>query len=191
MRQEMIETITDAARAVFARFGFKKTTMDDIAQAAHKGKSSIYHYFESKAAVFQSVVEKESRTLRETLGKAIQREITPQMKLQAYVITRMEVMDRLSSFYSALKDEYLENYGFIEKTREKYLREEIDIVKGILTEGIKDGIFVVEDLEVTTMAIIAALKSFEYPWPTTDGVSKIKKNIDVLLNVLFRGITTR
>ena len=34
-------SILDAARALFAKFGYKKTTMEDIAHELHKGKSSV------------------------------------------------------------------------------------------------------------------------------------------------------
>ncbi|MBC8461550.1 MAG: helix-turn-helix transcriptional regulator [Deltaproteobacteria bacterium] len=42
------ELIIKTAQELFARFGFNKTTVDEIAQKAHIGKSTIYHYFESK-----------------------------------------------------------------------------------------------------------------------------------------------
>ena len=43
---------------------FRKTTMDEIAQAARKGKSSIYYYFTSKEDIFRAIVEKETKMLR-------------------------------------------------------------------------------------------------------------------------------
>ena len=46
------ELIITVASDIFTRFGFRKTTMDEIASALHKGKSSIYHYFESKEELF-------------------------------------------------------------------------------------------------------------------------------------------
>jgi len=44
LEKDVREIIIEAARGIFARFGFRKTTMDEIAQLAHKAKSSIYHY---------------------------------------------------------------------------------------------------------------------------------------------------
>jgi len=42
---------------VFARYGFKKTSMEDIAQAAGLSRQSIYNRFGSKEAVFDWTVE--------------------------------------------------------------------------------------------------------------------------------------
>jgi AcrR family transcriptional regulator len=46
-----------AAEAQFRRFGFKRTTVDDITVDAGTGKGSLYLHFESKRAVYMAVVE--------------------------------------------------------------------------------------------------------------------------------------
>jgi len=189
--KDVREIIIEAARGIFARFGFRKTTMDEIAQLAHKAKSSIYHYFKSKEEVFQAIVEKESQLLKTEIIKAMSQEDTPQKKLRAYVITRMHTLQRLANFYNALKDEYLEHYVFIEKLREKHDKEETKIIKEILNEGIERGIYDINDLEVTAFAILTALKGLEYAWIKEKDVPKIEKNIDSLLRIVFNGIVKR
>ena len=42
------ETILAVAEKFFARFGIRKTTMDEIAKMARIGKSTLYYYFKSK-----------------------------------------------------------------------------------------------------------------------------------------------
>ncbi|MFW6389223.1 MAG: TetR/AcrR family transcriptional regulator, partial [Marinilabiliaceae bacterium] len=48
--------ILKSARELFAKFGYRKTTMEDIAQALRKGKSSLYYYFKNKEEIFQAVI---------------------------------------------------------------------------------------------------------------------------------------
>ena len=50
--KEQREAIISAATGLFSRFGLEKTTMEDIAKAARKGKSTLYYYFKNKEAVF-------------------------------------------------------------------------------------------------------------------------------------------
>lgn len=187
-QKDVREIIVEVASKVFTRFGFKKTTMDEIAHAVHKGKSSIYHYFDSKVEIFKAVVEKESQLLKEELTIAIDKENTPQEELRSYVITRMQILNRLANFYSALKDEYFEHYSFIEKLREKHFQDEINLVKSILERGVAKGIFIIKDLELTAFAIITSLRGFEYLWATEQNVAKTEKSIDRLLDILFDGI---
>ncbi len=46
-----------AAESQFRRFGYKRTTIDDITAEAGTGKGSLYLHFESKQAIYMAVVE--------------------------------------------------------------------------------------------------------------------------------------
>jgi AcrR family transcriptional regulator len=184
-------TIIKAAQELFARFGFVKTTVDEIARAARMGKATLYHYFKSKEDVFKEVIEKESRILNKKVKEAIDKEETPQKKLRAFVLTRMMYLNELANIYSVLKDEFLNHYAFIEKAREKDFYQEIKSIKNILNEGIEKNIFVINDAELTSFAIISALKGLEYPWSIKISLPDIEKNVDKLLEILFRGILIR
>ena len=188
---EKKENIIESARKLFSRFGFLKTTVDEIAKAARMGKASLYHYFKSKEDIFREVVEKESQILSGKTREAIERENTPQDKIKAFIVTRMECLSELANIYDALKNEYLEHYAFIEKAREANFREEIETIKAILQDGVNDGVFEIYDIELTSFAIITALKGLEYPWTIEIPSHEIEKNIDKLLDILFNGIVKR
>lgn len=185
------ENIIKSAQELFARYGFQKTTMNDIAQASHRAKSSIYHYFKSKEDIFQLILDTESETLRIKITEAIKNEDTPQKKIRAYIITRMHTINQLANFYSAMKEEYFEQYSYIEKIRANHDKEEIRIMKEILNEGRERGIFQIKDLDVTASSIITGLKGLEYTWGTESDISKIEKDIDNLLEILFYGLVKR
>lgn len=42
------ESIITAAAALFERYGYEKSSMDEIARGAHRAKTSIYYHFKSK-----------------------------------------------------------------------------------------------------------------------------------------------
>lgn len=183
--------ITTVAQKLFSRYGLIKTTVDEIAKAARMGKASLYHYFRSKEDIFREVIEKEGRILNEKIKEAIDKEKTPQGKLRAFVVTRMRYLSELANIYSALKDEYLDHYAFIEKAREKNLHKEIETIKTILREGIEKGIFVNRDIESTSFAIISALKGLEYSWSIKVPVPEAETNMEKLLEILFNGIVKK
>ena len=190
-QKDVREYIIEIAGRLFGGFGFNKTTMDEIAQAAHKAKSSIYYYFKDKKDIFKEVVAKEGRLMRKELSEATALKNTPQEKMQAYVITRLKTLNRLANYYSALKDEYLDHYGFIENVRKNHDKQESAMIKEILKEGIEKGIFVVENLEITVHAVIIALKGLEFYWATAENIAKTEKDVNSLLQILFYGIIKR
>jgi AcrR family transcriptional regulator len=188
LKEDIRDQIVDTARGIFTRFGFRKTTMDEIARAMLMGKSSIYYYFTSKEEIFRAVVEKESQTLKEELINAINRTDDPREKLRNYVLTRMKVMKNVANFYDALKNEYLNHLDFVNKVREKYDRQEIKIVKEILEEGTQKKIFRIEDPELASIAIVTALKGLEIPLFWAKASKNFEKRTNGLLGVLFNGI---
>jgi AcrR family transcriptional regulator len=46
-----------AALELFTRYGYRKTSIDDLAQAAQVAKRTVYLHFENKAAVFLAILE--------------------------------------------------------------------------------------------------------------------------------------
>ncbi len=191
MRLDKRETILDVAQRLFSRFGLAKTTVDEIAKLARIGKGTIYYYFRSKEAIFEEVINKEYRFLKEKIREAIHQEKTPQRKLRAFVLTKMLYLKELANYYSTLYDEYLEHYSFVEKARRRNVEEEIAIVRSILEDGAKRGIFFMEDSQLTALGIVSALKGLEYPWTFESDVLDLEKSVDILLNILFKGIETR
>lgn len=190
-KDEVKEAIVNVARHIFSRFGFKKTTMDEIAIASRKGKSSIYYYFASKEEIFQAVVEKEASILKQELIKANNETDSPAQKLKTHVLIRMRTMEKLANFYSAIKDDYLGHLDFIEKIRKKYDQEEIQMMENILAEGVKDGIFEIDDTSLAAIAIVTALKGMEIPlfWGVEE--KDLETRLDHLIHILFNGIMKR
>ncbi|PTN08183.1 TetR/AcrR family transcriptional regulator [Mangrovibacterium marinum] len=78
--------IIGQAQKLFQQYGLKKTTMDEIATACGKAKSTLYHYFNSKEEVFDSVIEMELTKLRRMVKEQVEEQKTIQEKLKTYMI---------------------------------------------------------------------------------------------------------
>lgn len=50
------DTIIEAADRLFTRFGYRRTSMDDIAREAGVAKGTLYLYFTSKEALFRALL---------------------------------------------------------------------------------------------------------------------------------------
>ena len=59
-----------AALGLFTRYGYRKTSIDDIAQAAQVAKRTVYLHFENKAAVFLAILEYLGNQVRQRCGAA-------------------------------------------------------------------------------------------------------------------------
>lgn len=54
---EKRQTILDAAMLVFAKAGYKKASVNDIAVEAGISKAAVFHYFGSKKALYQYLIQ--------------------------------------------------------------------------------------------------------------------------------------
>jgi AcrR family transcriptional regulator len=190
-KEEFRKKIIISAGQIFSRFGFRKTTMDEVARALKIGKSSIYYYFSSKEEIFEAVVLSEANILRNELTKAIKSVESPIGKMENYIFVRMKAFEKLSNYYNAIFDKNLDHYEFIEKIREKYDREEIAILRLILYDGVRKKVFNIESSEYTALAIQTTLKGLEVPLFWKKREDNIDRRLKAILGVLFYGIVKK
>ncbi len=187
-KEEVKKRIILSAGRIFSHYGFKKTTMDEIARSLKMGKSSVYYYFESKEDIFEAVILYEANILRNELTTAIKSVESPMDKLKDYVFVRMKAFEKLSNYYNAIFDKNLDHFDFVEKIRAKYDREELAILRLILYHGARQGVFNVGNSEYTAMAIQTTLKGLEVPLFWQKKEDHIEKRLNAILDVLFYGI---
>jgi len=187
-KEEFRRKIIITAGTIFSRYGFRKTTMDEIARALKMGKSSIYYYYESKEEIFEAVVLHEAEILRNELTKAIKSVESPVDKMRNYVFVRMKAFEKLSNYYNAIFDKNLDHFDFVENIRSRYDREELAILRLILYHGARKKVFSVTNSEYTALAVQTSLKGLEVPlfWQKKD--VNIENRMNAILDVLFHGI---
>jgi AcrR family transcriptional regulator len=190
-KEEFRLKVVITAGQIFSHYGFRKTTMDEIAKALKMGKSSVYYYFTSKEEIFEAVVRYEANILRNELTTAIKSVDSPIEKMRNYVFVRMRSFEKLSNYYNAIFDKNLNHYDFIEQIREKYDREELAILRLILYHGVRQKVFHVENTEYTAMAVQTTLKGLEVPLFWQKREVNIDKRLNAILDVLFYGIVVK
>ncbi len=181
-----------AARKAFTSHGYAQTTMDDIARAAGKAKSTLYYYFESKEDAFRAVIDLEGETLKKLLLKIIRDpNRTALQKVRDYVLTRWQEFEKLGNFYRTMRREFIENYDFVQKYRRKFDEIEIQFISMILKQGVesKEFIIITDDIDMVASAIFLSMKALEIPFFAKKNSGNIKSKLNTLLNMLFYGIT--
>jgi len=185
------ETILKIAQEIFSKYGYKKTTLDDIANAVRKGKSSLYYYFKSKEDLFQAVIMKEVEVLAKELDKVVNRNTDPIDKLRDYMLTKINTFRNLANFYNALEND-VTAIGFIEDIKNRYEQDEIRLIKRILIEGVRKNEFEIYDFNLAAIGITMALKGLEMPLSAgTYGNLNLDRSVDIILKIICYGIMKR
>jgi TetR/AcrR family fatty acid metabolism transcriptional regulator len=147
------DAVLESAGRCFARYGYKKTSMDTVAEEARVAKGTVYLYCESKQDLLYQAVERELRTWVDELSSLVDperpaNEILADMARRdaTFVEQRPLVADLLSGMLDgelpALRDRFAE----LRKTG-------LHHVVSVLQLGIRQGVFA-PDLDVQATARI-------------------------------------
>jgi AcrR family transcriptional regulator len=89
------EALVAGAREVFHEHGVEKTTLSDIAQAAHVPVGNVYYYFKTKDELVQAAIDAQADEVRAALA-SLEHYRTPRARLRAFVRMLVEQRDLTS-----------------------------------------------------------------------------------------------
>ncbi len=182
------DAIISAASMVFSRYGYKKTTLEDITSYLNIGKTAIYYYFKNKEDIFKEVIKKEASNLRESLLSETSKAKDPLEKFTVFVHTRMSFLKRIGNYYAALRFDLMEQLDFINDSRRDFDIIEIKIIEKILKEGCKSKHFKVDNIGETATTIAITFKSLEIPFFGKSTEFDYEPILNRLIKILLNGI---
>ena len=185
---ETRKRILKVATKIFGKYGFQKTTMDEIARAAHKAKGSVYYYFPSKDDLFRAVVEQEISIIKSGLTKVIINGGDATNMITNYMITRMNLLKDAVNYHETLKADFTSGFESLSDVREEFLKYEVEILKAMLEKGVKENKFQIRDTEATANVILMAMKAIEIPFYLQNKINEYEPTIVELLEILMRGL---
>ncbi len=154
------EKVFSAAKELFGRFGFKKTTVDEIADWAGISKRTMYEVFASKEAILAELVRFEALSFRRHCKAEIRSLIDMEAELRTFCILWRDYFASNNFLAQVLTDEM----GMFSP----FLKDEIDLVETgmremisrLLQEGIEKRAFRTLDLVSTVECILILLRRF-------------------------------
>ncbi len=190
----MKDTILEKSKELFLRNGFKTVGMDDIAQALHISKKTIYQYFPSKEdlvkATLDYVYNLAFSKIAEISGKC-ETAIHEHFKIKESIDGILGKDFETSPCFFQLKKYYPELCYEFKKKRCKGVKNHIE---NNISEGIKQGIYR-ENLDKSFLAVqfIAGSDAFdlyeEFPEELGKSIS-IKEHDNKFLEFYLRSIVT-
>jgi len=133
--------ILKAAERVFQKWGLNKTTMEDIAHEAGKGKSTLYYYYQSKEEIFDAVVIVVFEKILQKAKELSQEAETAKEKLIKYIVESINEMKSRISTYTIIREEIKRNQNFISKLRDMFQAREEKYIREILEFGLENKEF--------------------------------------------------
>lgn len=156
--------LIDVARQLFAKLGVENTTMNDIAVASHKGRRTLYTYFNNKNEVYKAVVESELDEMYKALLEVVTKDLPADEKLMLFFYTRLDAVKNVVARNGNLRADFFRDIWRVQNVRKTFDRKETEILREILQKGIEEGTFSVPDVDLTAEILHHALRGLEVPY---------------------------
>lgn len=139
--KEKEQQILKAARQIFARYGFSKTTMEDIAEGVEMGKASLYYYFPTKESLFKAAMAEEKDEFVRKVEKILDKQTTAVGKLHNYVEERLKFFQELVNLGTLTVHSFLEKKSIFRNLFDEFGSQELGIMTNIINLGKASGEF--------------------------------------------------
>lgn len=156
--------ILAAAKKEFSRLGLGGARVDDIAEKAKANKRMIYHYFESKEALFQKVLEDAYTDIRSAEARLDLGGLPADKALEELVRFTWKYYQDHPEFLTLVNSENLHKAKHLKTSTniDAINRPLHGMVQDILNRGVKEGIFRKGIDEMQLNVTIAAISYYYF-----------------------------
>lgn len=185
------EDILREAQKLFQQFGLRKTTMEDIAKAMGKGKSTLYYYFCSKEEIFDAVIMKEMEEVFKNVQQAVAKAESAEEKLKAFTLTKIRSVQKKVNLYKIVNREVQETAYCMKHLHTEYDKREVKLVNDILSFGVKNGEFTKEiesELDLLPSVMVSSLRGLERDMFSQSKYAKLESRMESIMSIMVRGL---
>ena len=163
-RERIISTAVD----LFHNNGLGNTTLEAVAEKMNVTKPFIYSHFKSKSALLTEICSLGIRASLDVMDRIVASDGSATQKVRAlahdFMIAVLENQGHIAIYTREEKHLSKEDSGAIDNMRREFDRK----FCGLLNEGVATGEFVVDDVQLASLAI-GGIVSWSYVWYRPDG----------------------
>jgi AcrR family transcriptional regulator len=183
--------IVNAATIYFSKYGFHKTTMDEIAKHLHKAKGVLYYYFKSKEELFNEVLKQELDKVKTELKRIVDSDKDTLVVTHEYILTRLKLLNGSAIYHETLKADFFEKYHFVKDVRDSFTDFERTQIAQILQKGKTEGYINLKDIDSSVNVILMILSGIEIPLFLQNNFAEYESTIDEFASMIISGLKTQ
>ena len=190
------EQILEAAKGLFNRFGYSKTSVDDISQAVGMQKSSLYYYFKNKEDLFMASFKSEWENQFNIFQAEANKQSDPGKKILSYIKETLDYYEKVVIEHKIPVKALIETRNmyrsFVSQVNHGGIQFYVDCIK----EGQAAGLF--KECEVEKVAHAMSLIKFSiqydqlsifiHTYPTEQDWVAIREQILFATELILNGI---
>lgn len=186
------DRIIKNASRFFAKKGFFKTTVDDIAQATGVAKGTVYLYFKNKQELYTATIDAHFSYALKKVAEIETKKITATEKMNEITVDFVDYVDRLKTSFLPFNVENVNLIGKTLKTMHSVVMPKIikmnDVISRIVEQGIENGEFRDVEPRVAAFYFLSTIRAI---FISNYYISDISVETDTILKLFFQGLKKR
>lgn len=183
--REKRKKILKSAAGIFAKKGYEKASLEEIAAKLKLSKASLYHYIKSKDEVLYLIQMEALEELIQAVTLVNQSDSPPPEKLRNIISKYVEVVTQKQVIGALGQQELI----LPQKWRSKIIaaRDAFDSqFRSIIEEGIHSGEFLATNWKMSYMATIGSL-NWILKWYSPKGDLEVEEICEAMTDFILRG----
>jgi len=179
------EKILNAAQKRMIKFGYRKVTMDEIAQDLHMSKNTIYKSFAGKEEIAKGLIKRLQQQLDDALAN-IEKKYEDPLRIfsNSILLLRIQLGPWFEHFFREISSELPSLWKeFIHYRNGKILG-----IRSLVESGSRNGIFRPVNPSIATEAYLGAVKAVTNPKFLERENLTFEQALDAVLNIWSNGI---
>lgn len=186
MKNRNEEKIIHAARSVFLKFGYKRVTMNDIAEAAKMSRPNVYLSFPNKESVFKALFKQIALQNLNDIQKGLADILSPKKQLQfafeIWLIRPYELVKKTPDFGELLYSTHAFCQEISEEVGTLFEAELINMLKPLLKTNKSNAL----SAKKIAHLLRSAARGFK---ETAQSTSELRQMTNDLIDIVVTAIT--
>jgi TetR/AcrR family fatty acid metabolism transcriptional regulator len=184
--------ILDSALKVFAKGGFFKTTVSQIAEDAGLAPGTVYLYFKNKEDVLISLFETRMADVTAKVRAAVVEKQDARSMLECLVRMHLAEFQNDPDLAACFQVELRQSYRFMHSDAKGALKQYLDLIREIVELGRLDGTFREEfPVRLVTHLIFGTLDDLVSTWVMSGMKYDLVSLADSLIDLFVSGVSNR
>ena len=184
------DEIIEAAVQIFSVKGYHATSMQDIAEAVHLQKASLYHHVSSKQEILVAVLDNAIDLLTDKIQAVLNLPLSPEEKLHKAIEEYLSLLLEKKEQAVVL---LLEHRSLEPRFQEQHIprRDRFEVLwRKIIEEGTETGIFICSNPAIATKALLGIM-NWTITWYRPEGPLSPEDLANQYTNLFLFGLLTK
>jgi AcrR family transcriptional regulator len=172
----------------FARYGYKGTSLRDIAQEAQITKAALYYHFPNKNTLYERIVLEGLRVLVEEVTEATSRAPTALEKVRTFMLTTARIYVRDPDLWTAGSNAFWVDEDSVPRKSAIELRDRYEkLLRACIAQGVESGELKPVDPAIAGRMVLSMVNGLSR-WFRPGGKLTIDQVVEQYIELLLGGL---